>query len=54
MAAKKQYTASDFITTCVNCGATGNTPEAIVHYGDCVPGDSEKWKKYYDENPDAP
>lgn len=34
---------------CNDCGATARTPELVVHYETCVPGESERWAQYYND-----
>ncbi len=39
----------DDICVCDNCGAFADKPKNIKHHKNCLPGESEKWKRFYDE-----
>ena len=47
-----KYIVDETVATCCDCGAFSLTrkPEDITHYDNCVPGDAEKWEKYYEED----
>ena len=37
------------IYVCNNCGAHAISPGEIQHFDSCSPGESERWKKMYNE-----
>lgn len=40
------------IWSCNDCGAYADKPENVKHHESCVPGESKKWEKFYEENQD--
>jgi hypothetical protein len=43
------YTQIDEIFVCNDCGAYGESAEAVQHFPDCTPGESEKWREFYNQ-----
>ena len=37
------------VHVCNDCGAYARNIEDILHYRTCVPGESKKWKKFYED-----
>lgn len=55
MSDERQYMEVDpGIACCVDCGAVGPSPERVVHFRGCTPGESEMWRRYYDATADTP
>ena len=40
------------VHVCDDCGSFAKDPEQIEHAPTCTPGESEKWAKFYEENPE--
>jgi len=41
------------VHVCNDCGAYAESPEQVEHHLTCKPGESKRWEKFYEENPDA-
>lgn len=41
--------AEDGVCVCDDCGAYADKGENVVHHDSCNPGESEKWKEFYEE-----
>lgn len=37
------------IYVCVDCGAYADSPEGVRHFATCQLGESEKWRRFYDD-----
>lgn len=45
----KEYTVIEGVHVCNDCGAHGSSPDSVEHYSSCNPGESERWKEFYDQ-----
>lgn len=39
----------DGVWSCNDCGAHATKKEDIKHHASCVPGESKKWERFYEE-----
>ena len=43
------YSTFGGFTTCLDCGATADIADAVVHYPTCKPGEAIRWEKFYEQ-----
>lgn len=43
------YTRVEGQWVCDDCGAHARTQHQVQHHSSCVPGSSEKWRNYYNQ-----
>jgi hypothetical protein len=47
-----QETEVGNFNVCMDCGAFAPEGDKIKHHDTCIPGESEKWEKFYEDNPE--
>lgn len=46
---KNSYSTLGGFAICLDCGATADIPQAVIHYVTCTPGEAKRWEEFYEQ-----